>query len=250
MELTFLTALMIGLLGSPHCLGMCGGIVGALNVGSLDSAPSYAMRAAHYFFYNSGRITTYVLAGTLAGLAGALISQSVLGTVVPIGRLIAGLFMIVLGFYLAGWSQVVTWLEKAGFHIWKRIEPFGRRFLPARNPLQSFGLGLVWGWLPCGLVYSALALAIVSASPGQGALIMLGFGLGTLPMLLAMGSAADFLLRLTRKPLMRQAAGACIVLFGVYTCVAAFSRHGHHDHATADPGFVAHGKHKPLLHSY
>jgi hypothetical protein len=250
MELTFLTALMIGLLGSPHCLGMCGGIVGALNVGSPNSAPSYAVRAAHHFFYNSGRITTYVLAGTLAGLVGALISQSALVTVVPIGRLIAGLFMIALGFYLAGWSQVITRLEKAGFHIWKRIEPFGRRFLPANTPLHAFGLGLVWGWLPCGLVYSALALAIVSASPGQGALIMLGFGLGTLPMLLAMGSAADILLRITRKPIMRQAAGACIVLFGIYTCIAAFSQHGHHHHATAERSFVEHGEHKPLLHSY
>lgn len=245
MELTFLTALMIGLLGSTHCLGMCGGIVGALNAGSPKPIRSYASRAAHHFSYNAGRIMSYVFAGTLAGLAGALISHSALGTVVPIGRLIAGLFMIALGLYLAGWPQIINWLEKLGIHIWKRIEPLGRRFLPAKTPLHAFGLGLVWGWLPCGLVYSALALAIASASPGQGALIMLGFGLGTLPMLLAMGGAADYLLKLVRKPVMRQAAGACVVLFGIYTCFIALSGHGH-QHANAGLTFVDHGKNTPL----
>ncbi|MGI9384802.1 MAG: sulfite exporter TauE/SafE family protein [Methyloligellaceae bacterium] len=232
MELTFYTALMIGLLGSTHCLGMCGGIVGALNAGLPQSGRSQFSRIAHHFSYNAGRILSYVLAGALAGLAGSLLTESTLGTAAPAGRLIAGLLMVVLGLYLAGWWHAITAIEKAGLLVWRRIEPLGRRFLPAKTPLRAFGLGLVWGWLPCGLVYSALALSIVSASPHQGALIMLGFGLGTLPMLVAMGGVAEYAMKLVRKPVIRQLAGASVILFGIYTCVLAFSGHAH-DHASA-----------------
>jgi len=243
MELSFLTAAMIGLLGSTHCLGMCGGIVGALNAGAPQSDRSHASRAAHHVTYNAGRILSYVLAGALAGLAGAVVSQSVLGTVVPVGRLIAGLFMIALGLYLAGWWNAITSLEKAGLHIWKWIQPLGGRFLPATTPLHAFGLGLVWGWLPCGLVYSALVLAIVSASPGNGALIMLGFGLGTLPMLLAMGGVAEQVMKLVRRPITRQVAGASVILFGIYTCAIAFSGYGHHNVSAAPAGHEMTGTH-------
>ena len=131
MELTFYTALMIGLLGSTHCIGMCGGIVGALNVGLPQSGGSQLSMFAHHLTYNAGRIVSYVAAGALAGLAGALAAKLSLGTAVPVGRLIAGLFMIALGFYLAGWWRAITAVEKAGFHLWKQIEPLGRRFLPA-----------------------------------------------------------------------------------------------------------------------
>jgi len=230
MELTFFAALMIGLLGSIHCVGMCGGIVGALNAGLGPSRRSQLSLVAHHLTYNAGRILSYAIAGALAGLMGSLAIKFSLGTALPVGRLIAGLFMIALGLYLAGWWYALTAIEKAGLHIWRRIEPLGRRFLPAETPARAFGLGLVWGWLPCGLVYSALALSMASASAGQGALIMLGFGLGTLPMLLAMGSVAGRLLGLVRRPAMRQIVGASIILFGVYTCVSAFAAYrAHHD---------------------
>jgi len=228
MELTFYAALMIGLLGSTHCIGMCGGIVGALNAGLELSGRSPLSRAAHHITYNTGRIASYVAAGALAGLVGSMAAEFSLITVVPVGRLIAGLFMIALGLYLAGWWHAITALEKAGFHLWKRIEPLGRRFFPTRTPSHAFGLGLVWGWLPCGLVYSALALSMASAAAEQGALIMLGFGLGTLPMLFAMGGIAEHLMKVTRHPLLRQTVGACVVLFGVYTCAIAFYGHGNH----------------------
>jgi len=239
MPLTFYTAFLIGFLGSTHCLGMCGGIVGALNTGLPREGRTAVSRSAHHFTYNAGRISSYVIAGTLAGLAGALISQPALDAAVPVGRLIAGLFMIMLGFYLAGWWQAITVIEKAGLGLWKRIEPFGKRFLPATTVTRAFGLGLVWGWLPCGLVYSALVLAIVSASPGQGAMIMLGFGLGTLPMLLAMGGAAEQLMKIVRRPGARQVGGLIVIMFGIYTCAVALSGHGH-QHGSAGPGGMQH----------
>jgi len=234
LELSFyFTALMVGLLGSTHCLGMCGGIVGALNMDIAQSRQSNQTRLLRHFTYNAGRIVSYSIAGAVAGFVGLMASQMSLGNVAPYGRFIAGLFMIALGLYLADWWRILSVTEKIGLHIWKRIQPLGQRFLPVKTPLQAFGLGLVWGWLPCGLVYSVLALAAATTSPRQGALIMLSFGLGTLPMLVAMGAAASFLTKLVRRPLVRQITGACIILFGLYTCAVAFSSHGSH-HAAAN----------------
>jgi hypothetical protein len=207
---------------------MCGGIVGALNLGLAQSGGATRLsRIAHHFTYNAGRILSYTFAGALAGLIGGQATRFESGTALPVGSMIAGLVMIALGLYLAGWWRAIGGVEKAGLHIWRYIEPWGRRFLPARTPWQVFGIGLVWGWLPCGLVYSALALAVVSASPRQGALLMLGFGVGTLPMLLGMGNFAGHLRKLVQYPVVRQITGALIMLFGAYTCVTAFSDDGH-----------------------
>ncbi len=231
MELTFLTALTIGFLGSTHCLGMCGGIVGALNAGLPEPRRrSTLRRALHHVTYNAGRITTYVVAGTLAGLIGAQAQRFSPNDILPIGGLIAGPCMIALGLYLAGWWRAIAGLERIGHDLWQWIQPIGRRFLPVRNPLHAFGLGLVWGWLPCGLVYSALALAVISASPERGAWLMLGFGLGTLPMLLVIGKASEFLLKLVRSLVMRQCAGGLVILFGIYTIVSAAGDHHDHGH--------------------
>ncbi len=227
---------MIGLLGSTHCIGMCGGIVGSLNIGLKQAQQgSLLRRFSHHMIYNSGRILSYMLIGTLAGFAGAQASGLSGGAILPLGGLIAGLVMIALGLYLGGWWYGITVLEKAGAHVWKIIEPMGRRVMPPRNRIHVFGLGLVWGWLPCGLVYSALILAMASASPLQGAWIMLGFGLGTLPMLLAMGHAAAYLRKTTRRPVVRRIIGVLIILFGVYTCLNAFKQKGH------DHGAQVHG---------
>ncbi len=231
MDFTFLTAFTIGLLGLTHCLGMCGGIVGALDagIGTAKSAPRSKM--AFHLAYNTGRIASYCFAGILAGLLGSLAATASYGNAVPIGRLIAGLMMIALGLYLAGWWQIITSIEKIGQRLWSRIEPISRQFLPVETPVQALGLGLVWGWLPCGLVYSALVLAMASASPAQGAWVMFGFGLGTLPALLSFGLFATALTKWVRQPMIRQLAGLIIVLFGVYTFVTAFDAHHGRQHA-------------------
>ena len=222
LELTFYTTLMIGLLGSSHCIGMCAPIVGALNVGLPEgNTRTLSSRIAHHCGYNAGRISSYVCAGGLAGLIGAQAARYSADAALLAGNIIAGLVMIALGLYLAGWWHAVGAMEKAGLPLWRLTEPVRRRLHPARTPLHVFGLGMVWGWLPCGLVYSALALAVLSASPQQGAALMLGFGIGTLPMLLAMGGLAAHLRKLTHYPRLRQITGAVIVLFGVYTCVMA-----------------------------
>lgn len=217
-SLGFLAAFLIGLTGGVHCVGMCGGIVGALTLGlPLARERPLLARLPFLLAYNTGRIASYVAAGALAGGVGAWAANLVSVHRAQLGlQVVAGLFMILLGLYLAGWWPVLGHLERAGGVLWRRIEPLGRRLLPVRTLPQALGIGLVWGWLPCGLVYSALVWAIGAGGAGKGALLLLGFGLGTLPALLAMGTAAVALANWARRPIMRRAAGTLVVLFGVY----------------------------------
>jgi len=207
-------AFVVGLLGGVHCIGMCGGIVGAISLGMPGEQRS---RWPMLLAYNTGRIASYTLAGAIAGGLGFFFSgllpvqqaqQVLLG--------IAGLFMILLGLYLGGWWNLLSHVEKAGGYLWRRIEPLGRGLLPVRHIRQALVLGALWGWLPCGLVYSVLIWSVSAGGAGQGALLMLAFGLGTLPNLLAMGVAAAQLQRFVRLPWVRQAAGLLIILFGVF----------------------------------
>ncbi len=230
MEFSLLTAFTIGLLGLTHCLGMCGGILGTLDAGIGQKADRFGGRFPFHLAYNTGRIASYVIAGFLAGFLGSLAATASFGNALPAGRIVAGIIMIALGLYLAGWWQVIAVLEQAGQRIWQIVEPVGRNFIPVNSPIQAFGLGLIWGWLPCGLVYSALALAMASATPLNGAMTMAAFGLGTLPALLSFAVFAGSLRKWVRHPLIRQAAGMTIVLFGIYSCVMAFQGHPHVTH--------------------
>jgi sulfite exporter TauE/SafE len=134
---------------------------------------------------------------------------------------LAGVFMLLLGLYLAGWWSGLRRVEQAGGRLWRYIEPLGRRLLPVRSPGQALALGLVWGWLPCGLVYSVLIWALSAGGALQGAGLLLAFGLGTLPNLLLMGAAAGWLATQVRRPAVRQVAGALVSLFGLYTLAQA-----------------------------
>lgn len=220
-----------GLLGSVHCVGMCGGIVGALTAGIDPARRQSGWRMLPFqSAYNLGRITSYMVAGAIAGAVG----QGTLGILVPhktvfVGHLVSAGFLIAMGLYLAGWWRGLAILERLGSKIWIRIEPFGRRLLPVRTPRGALVLGLLWGWLPCGLVYSALAWSFASGGAGQGALVMLAFGAGTLPTLLAMGGAGSWLVRMTRTAKVRVVFGTLAILFGVYTFGMAFS-HAHRSH--------------------
>lgn len=211
-EISLLSAFVVGLLGGVHCAGMCGGIAGALSMGLPPAASRWPILIA----YNIGRIASYTLAGAIMGALGFYFSG--LLPVQTAQRLLlsmAGLFLILMGLYLAGWSRLLARLERAGGVLWRRIEPLGRGLLPARNPGAALLLGILWGWLPCGLVYSALVWTVSSGSALQGASLMLAFGLGTLPNLLLMGFAAAQLGRWLRQPAVRMTAGVLVMVFGV-----------------------------------
>ena len=207
---TFIALFLVGLLGGTHCVGMCGGIVGALSMG----APG---RWSMHLAYNAGRILSYGLAGAIAGAVGA--ASLGLDSQVPMRLalyLVANLMLIALGLYLLGVTQALAFTERAGQLLWQRLQPLTRRFLPARTVAQAFPLGMLWGWLPCGLVYSALATALRGGSALRGGLCMLAFGLGTLPNLLLAGIVLARLNEFVRRPAVRVASGLLVLGFGLY----------------------------------
>jgi sulfite exporter TauE/SafE len=224
-------AFLVGLLGGTHCIGMCGGIVGALSSGlSLDVQTSRRRLVAAQLAYNTGRISSYTVAGVLLGLFGQQLGETGVLEGFPVGRIVAGVIMILFGIYLAGWWHSLLYLEQAGARLWKYIEPLGRRFVPVRSTGQAYLLGLVWGWLPCGMVYAVLALALTSGSAAAGGSIMLAFGLGTLPVMITMGLAFNSLKRLVQDPRIRLVAGLLVILMGVMMLLANPAGHGHHAH--------------------
>ena len=216
----YLAAFLVGLFGGVHCIGMCGGIVGALTF-SLPQTKRESLRslAPMLLAYNTGRIGGYVLAGALMGGLGAVF-LAVLSpdSVLVFNRILqvfAALFMVALGLYLAGIWYGVAKVEQIGRVLWRYVEPLGRRFMPVNSPAKALPLGFVWGWLPCGLVYSVLAWAFAAGSVAKGALLMLAFGAGTLPTLLLMGAAAATLTRFTRDSNVKRAAGFLVVALGL-----------------------------------
>lgn len=224
MDVSLFSAFLVGLLGAVHCFGMCGGIVGALSLGLPEQARSGIRLGGYLLAYNLGRLASYTLAGALMGGIGWFAAHWVGLRSAQLGlQVLAGLFMVALGLYLAGWWRGLAHLENAGAVLWRRIEPLGRGLLPVRTPARALALGLLWGWLPCGLVYSVLVWSIATGSPLQGGLLMLSFGLGTLPALLAMGAAAARLSRWIQDQRTRSLAGALVALFGIYYLVQALS---------------------------
>ena len=209
-ESTYLSLFLIGLLGGTHCVGMCGGIVGALSMGS-------GRRGALQWAYNAGRITSYASAGALAGMlgeAGVALSGTLPARLVLF--LLANLMLVALGFYLMGATRALGFAERLGQNLWRHIQPLTRRFLPARTAWQAFPLGMLWGWLPCGLVYSALAMSLTSGSALRGAGMMLAFGAGTLPTLLLAGMLAVRLNEYMARPVVRGIAGLLVMSFGLW----------------------------------
>lgn len=194
---------LVGLASGAHCVGMCGGIVTAF------SAPQPLLSAAallrRQLAFNAGRISSYAAAGALAGLAGAGAYALGAGAGQQVLQVVASLMLIVVGLSLAGAARAAGWLERLGAPLWRRLQP-----LAVRLRAHSFAAGLVWGWLPCGLVYGALATAAAAGSPARGALAMAAFGLGTLPWLLGAGALA------LRLRAFRAAAGGLVLAFGVW----------------------------------
>jgi len=215
-------AFLVGLLGGTHCLGMCSGIVGALSTGlSVPVRESRRHYLAAQLAYNAGRIGSYTFAGLLAGAFAAQVAGTGILEGMPVGRYLAGVIMILFGVYLAGWWHTLLYLEKAGARLWKHLEPLGRRWLPVQHAGQAFLLGLVWGWLPCGMVYAALTMALSTGSATGGAATMLAFGLGTLPTLLTVGLAYNALRRFLQDPRVRVGTGILVIVLGLVLLLAS-----------------------------
>ncbi|WDU63580.1 sulfite exporter TauE/SafE family protein [Pseudomonas poae] len=206
------SALILGLLGGGHCLGMCGGLMGALTLAIPKEQRSRRFRLL--LAYNLGRILSYATAGLLIGLAGWAVANSPAAMFM---RVLAGLLLISMGLYLAGWWSGLTRIESLGRGLWRYLQPVANRLLPVSSLPRALLLGALWGWLPCGLVYSTLLWAASQGNALDSALLMLAFGLGTWPVLLATGLAAERVTALLRKRSVRMAGGLLVILFGGWT---------------------------------
>lgn len=228
-DFSIIAVFFVGLLGGVHCVGMCGSIVGIFTA-QLPKPSSSGARWPFHLAYNGGRLASYMVAGALAGAigqAGLLLRDSI-----PVQHLLfalSSLMLVALGLYLSGIWGVVRHIEQVGALLWQRIQPLARSLLPINTIPRALLFGALWGWLPCGLVYSVLVAALASGSPQGGALVMLAFGLGTLPNLLAIGLFWENISRWAQSPRVRLTAGLLVAGFGVYGLIKTgytFYMHG------------------------
>ncbi len=217
MEYPLVLAFVVGFFSAAHCFGMCGSIMGALTL----SLPSEVRGGVSRFLlflvlYNMGRILTYVVMGVAIGFTGQQLGGALEGEGWrQVASIVAAVTIILIGLYLTGWVPILRNMDRLGGGLWKLLEPVGRKLLPVRTPQAAFLSGLVWGWLPCGLVYYALILALPLSDPLTSGLFMLVFGVGTLPVMIGTGIFAGSLARLGRSERLRQVAGVMVILVGI-----------------------------------
>jgi len=214
------SAFSLGFLGSTHCIGMCGGLSSALGLNTSPNtiASDKSQNSSTPILlisYNLGRVLSYCIAGLIVGSLGFWLAEQL--SALTILRYLAATMIILMGLYLGQWFNGIVWAEKLGSKLWPTIQNFGKRFIPITSISDAFFVGCVWGWLPCGLVYSALIWASVEASFSGSALIMLCFGIGTLPSMLASGYFAKALSKFIRQRWFRSSAGILMIIYGVWS---------------------------------
>lgn len=215
------SSLLLGLVGSTHCASMCGGLVAATQLpgDARRRLPSWRKRGSVVVAQNAGRVLSYALAGAAAGGLSRVVGAVHAAAGRTILQWVAAIVLILVGSRLAGLLPASLDPERLGAPLWRRVAPHARALLPLSTPRHGFAFGMLWGFLPCGLVYSALAVASVSGSIATGFVGMLAFGLGTLPVLLGLGALAGTVSDVFRRVAYRRAAGALVAGFGVLQLV-------------------------------
>ena len=214
LQLSLAAAFLAGISGGVHCAAMCGPLIG-IACGPCNRGRNREW-LRHALAYNTGRITTYMIAGAVTGtigaaglaLRGAPLTQQALLVVMSSS-------LVLLAAYVAGFAPFVHGMERAGAVVWRQVGPIAGRFLPVNTPGRAFGLGLVFGWLSCGMVYMVLIAALATADPLQGAMVMAAFGLGTLPNVLAISAWFKYISAAAKGRLSRMLIAAVIAAVGV-----------------------------------
>ena len=210
-------AFFVGLFGSAHCLLMCGGMAGALQM-MMPQSP--ARRAWLQLMLGLGRVSSYALTGALFGGIGAAVIGSS-GLLPQWLQLFAGLMLLAMALYISRLWFGLLMLERAGQRLWRLVQPVSRRLLPLDSSPKAFAYGLCWGYLPCGLVYSALSWSLGSGSAVNGALWMALFGLGPFPAVMLAGQAADRLRQLQQQRWIRYALATLLGAYALQTIYLA-----------------------------
>lgn len=222
---------LIGLFSAFHCIGMCGGIITALTYGLpetvRDSRPQLLLSL---LLYNLGRIGSYALAGAAAGgVLGGVVDAVGPQHGLAVLQRIAAVVLIFIGLHLAGWLPQLSRIEQIGVPLWRRIEPLAQRLLPFDASWKLFLYGALWGWIPCGMVYTMLTSASVQGGATQAALYMAAFGAGTLLPVASTGLMAASLRRWIGAPQVRLFFGLLVIAWGVLTLLHPdFAERHHH----------------------
>jgi sulfite exporter TauE/SafE len=222
LNIDYLSAFVIGLLGSGHCIGMCGGITTMLTSAiAPQKNPHSQLKLVSA--YHLGRIFSYSLIGAIVGFSSSIAAKNI---GIPLGylRILAAIFLILLGLYLGQWLMWLTKVESLGKIIWRYLSPLSKRLIPINNAKQAIALGAVWGWLPCGLVYSTLTWSLASGNAMSGALIMASFGLGTLPALLSISLGTFGIKSLLTNTKFKKIMAFVIIIYGIYSLAIAYQQ--------------------------
>ncbi len=237
MFVTFIIAFNLGLFSTLHCVGMCGGIITALMLGRSNGAAQGTKLNVfnHSLAYNLGRISSYTIAGVLVGFLSAQfveIQQDLNAHLIL--QCIAALVLIGLALNILGYSRINKFTESIGMKLWMNIQPLGKYIYPIDSLWRALLLGMLWGWLPCGLVYSALLLSLSTGTISDGFLTMLFFGLGTLPGMLTTGYFSAHLNRLKTNIKFRWMTAGLMILIAISLPLSTFYFSNHHNHAKSD----------------
>lgn len=222
-------AFLIGLFSALHCFGMCGGLVGAMTMSLEPSIRKNTSQLGLYTLaYNTGRMTSYVMAGFLVGWFGQALRDILMPEEgIAVLRLLASLLIIAMGFYIAGWFPQFSRIEKIGTPLWRHLQPIGQKLLPVKNIWQAFLFGAVWGWLPCGLVYYVLLISPAKDGAANAALFMFFFGLGTLLPMMAAGFLTGRLAPLRQSQKIRYLSGLVLIIMGLVSLWLATDPNAH-----------------------
>lgn len=228
-------AVLMGFFGSPHCLGMCGGLVSAFGLSMQDLTAK--KRRALVATYHLGRLLSYATLGLIAGLVGTTVLAPLIADN-NLPRILLGLVLVFVGMVMLG-APFLNKLERLGMKFWQKLAPIRQKVFPLNTYPRALSAGLLWGFLPCGLVYGALLIAVVGHSPLSGAMLMFAFGLGTLPMLIATHETVGWLRNQIGRLKLRQMNGAIMMLSGVAVIavpIAMSNMHGGHGSHGMDMG--------------
>lgn len=227
---TLTSAFLLGFFSTMHCIGMCGGIIGALSLSLPVEIRNHKPKLFTFVLsYNIGRLISYSVAGLIAGAVGTGVLQSAgFDQGHAILRTIGVAMMVAIGIYLTGWLPQLASVEKIGIPVWKRLEPIGRKLVPVASLPKALAYGLIWGWLPCGLVYFVLIWALTAGDAVSGALTMLAFGAGTLPTLITAGFMTSWITRFAHSTRARQIVGLLIIIMAIGSLFIPMENHHHH----------------------
>ncbi|MDT0594255.1 sulfite exporter TauE/SafE family protein [Glaciecola petra] len=216
-DFSLLTAFFMGLAGGVHCIGMCGGIASAFTF----ATPKNSKQTPYIFAYNIGRILSYTIAGAITGYLSSIFTAKVVFGLYIL-QIISIFFLLLLALYISGILQILAYFERLGGYLWQKIAPIGKSLIPFKSPWHTVLYGMLWGWLPCGLVYTALTWSLASGDSLNGAVFMLCFGIGTLPALIASSVGASFVIPYLQHKNTRLFMAFLILIFAIFLTFKLF----------------------------